>query len=93
MIKVQHELYYPVNGIVTKVNEKLKFNQIYPFRPLNISSNRKNSLKKMYIFITFVLLANFSLDAAMLPPLPSILSDTFPSYPFVGEKIIEEKHE
>ena len=32
------------------------------------------------------------LDAAMLPPLLSI-SDTFPSYLFVGEKNIEEQHE
>ena len=57
MITVQHELYYPVNGIVKKVNEKFKFIQVYPLRLLKISSN-----PKMHFLITFVFLANFNLD-------------------------------
>ena len=76
------------DGIVTKVNETPKIILFSPKRLLYSSSN-----PKMNFLITFILLANSNLDAVMLPPLPSVLSDIFPSYPFVGEKNIEEKHE
>jgi len=62
--------------------------KISPKRLFFASSN-----PKMNFLITFVLLVNSNLNAVMLPPLPSVLSDIFPSYPFVGEKNIEEQHE